>query len=151
MILIALSIYVYTDNTKYDTIKTNITSANVSLELLQTEVFDKVSNMTNEKLHSNLCENLIHQPNAEVLLKENNCDIEKTMKTISDIKKGIDVEDLNSSVSRAGRSYALNVWISRVNTMIDKGYNQERILNLLTIMTMECNTYNGSCINSSDI
>lgn len=144
ILLSILSIYVYNN--------TIIKEANaLSIEWVNTEIFEKTNDITNVQIHNNLCENLANRSNSEELLIKNNCDIEKTFKTIMNIKKWMNVKDLNTAVSRAWKSHAINVWIDRVNTMIDNWYSKERILDLLTIMTMECNKYNWQCFNWNDI
>jgi len=43
------------------------------------------------------------------------------------------------------------VFDSQVNEMVKRGYSLTRILDLLTIKTMECNRYDGKCFNWNDV
>lgn len=50
-------------------------------------MLESLPDISEEKINSNYCENLIFQPNNEQLLKDNNCDVEKISNKILDIKR----------------------------------------------------------------
>lgn len=49
------------------------------------------------------------------------------------------------------RTYAVQVWWDRIETMRNLGYSETRILDLLAIMNMECWSYKWNCFNWNDI
>lgn len=136
-------------NIKEDDIKKDI------LEKKYTELNKTKPNNKEIIKHNNLCENIYAwgQENKEQLLIKNNCDIPKISKQINNIKmwKSID-EDIMTSIKYNWKSSSLHIWKNRTATILEKYWNnKDKVLDLLTIMTMECNRDNGNCLNSSDI
>jgi len=45
----------------------------------------------------------------------------------------------------------IRVYDTRVNTMIENWYSLTKVIDLTTLLTMECNKYSWKCINTSDV
>lgn len=60
-------------------------------------------------------------------------------------------EDIKTLIKYNGRSYAVQIFADRVQTMKNMWLSDTRILDLLAIMNMECWSYQGNCFNWNDI
>lgn len=61
------------------------------------------------------------------------------------------VETQKTMIKRNNRTYAVQVWGDRVETMRNMWLSETRILDLLAIMNMECWSYKWACFNWNDI
>lgn len=64
-----------------------------------------------------------------------------------EVQKSIEIQYIKWN----NRSYAVQVWYDRVETMKKLWYSETRILDLLAIMNMECWAYTWKCFNWNDI
>ena len=75
--------------------------------------------------------------------------IEKVQAQAEVVQKPVETQKV--LIKWNNRSYAVQVWGDRVETMRKLGYSETRILDLLAIMNMECGSYKWDCFNWNDI
>jgi len=115
-------------------------------------VIDTVN--ANELSTDNLCQNLYMRWDKE-LLEENNCDINAISDIVDWVKKGKDIinekQGYYSEIQWGRYKQPVRVYDTQVNEMIKRWYSLTRVIDLVTILTMECNRYDWKCRNTSDI
>ena len=122
-------------------------------EELFKKTLDKIPKIDNESINNNLCENIYmsNTKDQKELLKKYNCNIDKISNNILKIKKG-NYNDYTDIVNYNNRKYSVNLWKERTQKIIEKYWkDQEKVLDLLTIMTLECNKKDWLCFNWNDI
>jgi len=75
--------------------------------------------------------------------------IEKT--NAYEVKKEALYKTQTTKIKWGGRSYNVTLWGDRVREMKARGYSDTKILDLLTILNMECGRYDGKCFNWNDV
>lgn len=102
---------------------------------------------------SSLCQNMYMSNNTQWLISYN-CDIEKISSIVDNVKtKSIEYEEQGyySEIKWGKYKQPVQVFDTQVNEMIKRWYKLTRILDLLTIKTMECNRYDWKCFNWNDV
>jgi len=140
-------------NKEVNLIKEAIKINKTEIDNLTTKTLNKIPKIDNNSINNNICEN-IYMSNTEdqkELLKKYNCDKEKISNNILKIKKW-KYNDYTDIISYNNRKYPVKLWKNRTKKIIEKYWtDKEKVLDLLTIMTLECNKENGLCFNWNDI
>ena len=60
-------------------------------------------------------------------------------------------EDLKTHLKRNNRTYSVTIYADRLNHMLKQGYDDTKILDLLTIQNLECGKFSWECFNWNDV